>query len=77
MTLENMYRRLQAAGYTVKHIELDFSGPVGPAISVDTNYDGPYPTKETNRLHAELERIVRKNHLHCEPRGYWTAMYIW
>ena len=77
MKLDSIFRKLAAEGYSPKRITLSMPDSIRPAISIDTNYDGPYPTKETWAAHAAIERIVKRYQCESEPRGYWTAIYIW
>lgn len=73
--LETLKKKLIAAGFTVKNITLRSGEHTYPALSVDTNYDGPYPTTETLRQHREIEKICGK-HFDTESRGYRTAVFI-
>lgn len=46
-----------------------------PALDVNTDYVGEYPTAETFRQHAEIERLCGKR-FRAEQRGFYTAVYI-
>lgn len=48
-----------------------------PVIIVDTNYPGPYPTRESAAKSAAAARIARARGLKWENRGFYTAVYIY
>lgn len=73
--LERLKKKLTTAGFTVENITLRNGDHTYPALSVDTNYDGPYPTAETFRQHREIEKICGKR-FDTESRGYHTAVFI-
>ena len=48
-----------------------------PGIMVDTDYDGPYPTRECLQLQQAITvKVKRFKSLKAEPRGYCTAVLI-
>lgn len=73
--LNTLKNKLAKAGFSVENIMLRNGEHTYPALSVDTNYDGPYPTAETFRQHREIEKICGK-WFATESRGYHTAVYI-
>lgn len=65
---------LKDNGFTFEEVRMTDGKP---ALMVDTDYDGPYPTKETFRKqHEILKKVSRYKRLKTEPRGYCTAMLI-
>ena len=64
---------LTANGYTFK----TYAGMDG--IMVNTNYDGEHPKAETFKAHYHIEQYVGRFHktVKTEPRGHWTAIWIW
>lgn len=47
-----------------------------PVFIVNTNYAGPYPTRESAAKSAAAARIASKRGLKYENRGFYTAVYI-
>lgn len=73
--LTRLQKRLQAAGYEVSRITLNSIDGMIPALDVNTDYTGEYPTAETFRQHAEIEKLCGKR-FRAEQRGFYTAVYI-
>lgn len=61
-------------GFVFKTVHLT-SGDTG--IMVNTDYNGPYPTKECLHKQDTISKKVRRcKSLRAEQRGYYTAMLI-
>lgn len=77
MTLQTIKRKLESKGYTVKLIDnyVNSNRELIPALIVDTDYYGPYPTEETIAAHADVKKLV-KGAFTVESRGFYTAVYI-
>lgn len=73
-----MRKRLERA---LKRATLDYRpGTMGdgtPVYIVDTNYIGPYPTRESSAKSAAAAKIASAQGLKWENRGYYTAVYIY
>lgn len=76
MKLETIKKKLQAAGLEVTDIVLNIKGAEAQGLKVNTDYGGPYPTKETFQKLETVRKIV-KNGYKVEPRGYYTAVFIY
>ena len=76
MKLETIKKRLQAVGLEVADIALNIKGAEVQGLKVNTDYSGPYPTKETYQKLETVRKIVR-NGYRVEPRGYYTAIFIY
>lgn len=77
MTLLSIKRKLESRGYSVKLIDnyINSNREKIPALIVDTDYHGPYPTAETLAAHSEVKKLV-KGAFTVESRGFYTAVYI-
>lgn len=73
-----MRKRIESA---LKRASLDYKpatmGDGTPVLIVDTNYTGPYPTRESSAKSAAAARIASKRGLKWENRGFYTAVYIY
>lgn len=74
MTIKNLTKNLQSKGYDVRPVTM---GDGRPAVMVSHDYDGPYPTRETWRIHEALTAYATRNSFKSEGRGYYTATLIW
>lgn len=77
MTLLSIKRKLESRGYSVKLVNnyINSNRELIPALIVDTDYFGPYPTAEVMTAHSEVKKLV-KNSFTAESRGFYTAVYI-
>lgn len=73
-----MEKRLERA---LKRAALEYKpGTMGDGTTVyivDTNYMGPYPTRESAAKSAAAAKIASARGLKWENRGYYTAVYIY
>lgn len=76
MKLETVKKKLQDAGLEVADIVLNIKGAEVQGLKVNTDYNGPYPTKETFQK-LETVRKIARNSYKVEPRGYYTAVFIY
>lgn len=74
--MKNIEKWLLKNGYKVNKIEL-----VGrkQALKVDTNYDGPYPSKSQFDALETIRQHVSQHYsgMTVEPRGHYTAIFIY
>lgn len=76
--LKRLQKKLIASGYDAEFITVynrNGSGLDVPALRIDTDYEGQYPTKETYTAINEIRRIC-KNHA-TECRGFYTAVFVY
>lgn len=76
--LKRLQKKLSASGYDAEFITVynrNGEGEDVPALRIDTDYEGQYPTKET---YADISNIrnICKNHV-TECRGFYTAVFIY
>lgn len=76
MKLETVKKKLQAAGLEVADIVLNIKGTEVQGLKVNTDYSGPYPTKETFQKLEAVRKVAKKGYK-IEPRGYYTAVFIY
>lgn len=76
MKLKTIKKKLQDAGLEVADIALNIKGAEVQGLKVNTDYSGPYPTKETFQKLETVRKVV-KNGYKVEPRGYYTAVFIY
>lgn len=78
MTIQALKNKLARAGLDAELIKLwnEHGQPV-TGICVNHNYPGYYPTKEALQAHETASNAARKAGYHSEPRGSYTATYIW
>ena len=73
-----MKKRLERA---LKRAALEYRpatmGDGTPVFIVNTNYSGPYPTRESSAKSAAAAKIASARGLKWENRGYYTAVYIY
>ena len=82
MKIETLFKRLQAAGLDAEYIQLygpggSAAGTIVKGICVNHNYRGYYPTREALEAHEAASNAAYKAGYHAEPRGCYTATYIW
>ena len=82
MKIETLLKRLKAAGLDAELIQLygaggSAAGNVITGICVNHNYSGYYPTREALAAHETASNAAYKAGYHAEPRGCYTATYIW
>lgn len=73
--LQRLKSRSQAAGLDVSDIMLNIQGEAVPGLRIDTDYEGPYPPKETFQK-LEAVRKIAKGH-NIEKRGYYVSVFVW
>ena len=76
--LKRLQRKLYTAGYNAEFITVYNAKGDGidvPALRINTDYDGPYPSKETFTIINEIRKLC-KNHI-TECRGFYTAIFIY
>lgn len=72
--MNSIKKWLQNNGFTFKEVMLT-GGKSG--IMVDTDYNGPYPTKECIGKQRIIKTKIRRfKNIKVESRGYCTAMLI-
>lgn len=72
--MNSIQKWLKDNGYIFRQVIMtgDIKG-----LMIDTNYDGPYPNRETLYKHHEIfSKVKRYKTLQCEARGYFTAVLI-
>lgn len=71
---KNLIKALEEQGFEFKNITMT-SGKNG--VMVDTNYDGPYPPKETYEKIKDIENIVKRyKQYKTQTRGFYTAVLV-
>lgn len=72
-TQRKIINKLTLEGYKVKPETLTDGSYI---VVIDSNYDGAYPTKETFNILNDIRRKYEKHH-RIEPRGHYTAIFIY
>ena len=78
MELKRIQKKLENAGYVTDLItvyNINGNGNSAPALRVNTDYEGPYPTKEVFNSIEAIKKIAKKHRTEC--RGYYTAVFIY
>ena len=73
--LQKLQAKLQAAGLEVAGIVLNIDGAEVPALSVNTDYDGPYPPRETFQKLETVRKMSRGYTV--EPRGHYVSVFVY
>lgn len=73
--LETIYKNLINSGIKARYDFLGGCAEPKKIIIVDCNYEGPYPTKETFTIIDQARKIARDHK--TEPRGYYSALFIY
>ena len=76
--LKRLQKKLTAAGFDAKFITVynyKGTGEDVQALRIDTNYEGPYPTRETFAAIDSIRNIC-KNHA-TECRGYYSGVFVY
>lgn len=66
---------LHANGYNFKPVTMT-GRESKKAIMIDTDYNGPYPSKETYIKHDEIKKRLKRLNLIAEQRGFYTALLV-
>jgi len=66
---------LRANSYTFKPVTMT-GKEAKKAIMIDTNYDGPYPSRETYSKHDAIKKRLKRLNLTAEQRGFYTALLV-
>ena len=74
MDIIKLAERLNRAGLHPERIKLTGDRD---AIRIVHDYNGPYPTKEAIDTHWKARDIANKAGYIADPRGYYTATYIY
>ena len=77
MKLETLKKNLENKGLTVEWIRLQFGDENRQGLRVDHDYSGLYPDAETFRAHGLADQAARKAGYKAEPRGYYSATFIY
>lgn len=74
--LKRLQKKLSGCGYDAELITVyNRNGEDVPALRINTDYEGQYPTKETHTKINEIRKLC-KNHV-TECRGFYTAVFIY
>lgn len=76
--LKRLQKRLASAGYDAELItvyNVKGTGIDVPALRVNTDYEGAYPTRETYSNISTIKSIAKNHRTEC--RGYYTAVFIY
>ncbi len=72
--MDNIAKWLINQGFDFKTVTMN-DGKKG--IMVDTDYEGPYPTKEClEKQRTVMQKVRRMKSLRSEQRGHYTAVLI-
>lgn len=72
--MNSIKKWLQANGFNFREVMLTGDKP---GLMVNTDYDGPYPTKEClQKQYTISAKVKRCRSLKAEARGYYTAILI-
>ena len=71
---KSILKSLQGAGYIAEKIKL--VNPERCGVKIDTDYSGPYPSREQFDTLHEIRRKYSKKHI-VEPRGHYSAIFIY
>lgn len=76
---KRLLRELTRAGLAFRPVRIaNYNGMAeAPAVMVNHDYIGMYPTQEARDAARTAARIANKLHLASEPRGYYTATLIY
>lgn len=74
MDIKKLAARLRRAGLHPEFIKLTGDRD---AIRIAHDYEGPYPTQEAVETHWTARSIAGKAGYRADPRGYYTATYIY
>ncbi len=77
MKLETLKKNLEGKGLTVEWIRLEFGEEIRQGLRVDHDYAGLYPDAEPFRAHGLADQAARKAGYKAEPRGYYSATFIY
>lgn len=77
-TLKSLQKKFKNAGYVADFITVHNVGGTGadvPALKINTEYDGPYPTEAVFGDVAMIRKIAKNHRTEC--RGHYTAILIY
>ena len=77
MKLQTAKKKLEKAGYSVETIQAGHKDKIIDVLRIDTDYYGPYPTKECLSIHNDVHSILSKSGLVVEQRGCFTSVWIY
>lgn len=73
MTVQNFAKSLEKIGYSVRLSTVNGF----PVAMVDHDYSGPYPSRDALHAHDEISKRAYRNGFHSEPRGYYSATFVY